>query len=140
MFELFIEFILSLYGWHNLVIKPRFWVDLHSDLFWWGYEIYCSYKSICKIWVNIIYTSIRSDSLGKWSLLEFPKTFQWNTFSFNKQKPQYVYGILVGMSFLCSKSGHDQKDQDLYMTLDWLTLSDEFISIWSVYWPCYYLF
>ena len=112
MFKLFIEFISSLYCWHNLVIKPRFWFGLRSDPFWWGYEIYCSCKSICKIWVSIIYASI--------GLLEFPKTFSRNTFSLNEQKSHYIYGILVGMSFLFSKSGHDQKDQDLWRMADFV--------------------
>ena len=54
MFELFIEFFPSLYCWHNLVIKTKFWVGLHSNLFCWSYEIYCSYKSIYKVWVSFI--------------------------------------------------------------------------------------
>ena len=61
----------------------------------------------------------------------------------NEQKSHYVYGIFVGMSFLCSKPGHDQKDQDRtdfvwcarkYMVNKGLS----FIS--GPGWPCYYLF
>ena len=114
MFERFIEFIPSLYCWHNLVIKPRFYLDLHSDPFWWSYEIYCSCKSIYKIWVSIIYTSI-----GR---------IVWeNDLSYNVQKFSaecyfieriYVYGIWVRISFLCSKSGRDQTDQDLWRLIE----------------------
>ena len=53
-----LEFIPSLYCWHNLVVGPRFWVGLHSDPFCRGCEIYCFCKSIYKIWGSIIYTSI----------------------------------------------------------------------------------
>ena len=65
-----------------------------------------------------------SDSLGNRSLLEFPKTFQQNTFSLREQKSHYVYGIWIGMSFLCSKSDRDQIDQDLCQ----VTLSGDFVS------------
>ena len=41
----------------------------------------------------------------------------------NEQKSHYVYGILVEMSFLCSKSGYDKKDQDLWRLTDF---------VWSV--------
>ena len=66
-------------------------------------------------------TPLWTMSLGKRSLSEFPKTFQQNIFSFNEQK-SHVHGILVGMSFSCSKSGNDQKDQDLWCLIDWLCL------------------
>ena len=105
--KLFIELFPSLYCRHNLVFKPRFWVGFYSNHFWWGYEIYCSYKSIYKIWLSIFYTSIgqivRETISGRIS-----KTFRWNIFSMNEQKSHYVNTILVRMSFLCSKSGHDQ--------------------------------
>ena len=57
-----------------------------------------------------------SDSLGKRSLSEFAKTFRGNTFFIERTKNRYTYGIWVGMSFLCSKSGRDQIDQDLRFT------------------------
>ena len=53
MFKLFIVYPAFDYG-HNLIIQIR----LHSDPFYLGYEIYCSYKSMYKIRVSIIYTSI----------------------------------------------------------------------------------
>ena len=43
MFKLFVEFIPSLYCWHNLVIKLRFWVGLHTDLLFFFFKFF----SIC---------------------------------------------------------------------------------------------
>ena len=54
----------------------------------------------------------RSDCLENHSLLDFPKTFQQSTFSLKKRIPHYVYGIWVGISFLCSKLDRDKIDQD----------------------------
>ena len=53
------------------------------------------------------------DSLGKQFVLEVPNIFPQNTFSLREQKYNYVYGIWVGISFLCSKSDRGQIDQDL---------------------------
>ena len=60
----------------------------------------------------------RSDSLGKRCLLECSKTFWWNTFSLSKQKSHYVYGVWVEVSFLYRKSGHDQRDKDLWRLIN----------------------
>ena len=147
MFELFIEFMLSLYCLHNLVIKPRFWIGLHFDLFWWGYEIYCFYKPVHKIWVSIIHTSIGQivweNDLSK----NFSAELFGRIFSMNEQKSHYVYGILAGMSFLCSKSGHDQRETKIYDA--WLTDFVWWVCKYMVNkgrslisdpgWPCYYL-
>ena len=97
--------------------------------------MYCPYKSTYKIRVSTIYT--RSDSLGKWLIIEFSNIFQQNTFSLSKQKYHYVYGIWVGMSFFYSKSGCGQIDQDLWCLTDWLTdWLTGWLTDWLTDWLC----
>ena len=117
MFELCIEFIPSLYCYHNLVIKPRFWIDLYSDLFCWSYVIYCSYKSIYEIWISIIYTSLGQIVWKNDLTYSFQKLF-WGISWANK------YLMFMGFGQVCDSSVVNQ--------VVIRELPVEFISIWSI--------
>ena len=54
-----------------------------------------------------------SDTLGKQFAIEFSNIFWRKTFSLGEQKFHSAYGIWLGMSFLISKSGRGQTDEDL---------------------------
>lgn len=66
------NFFLFLHCWCNIIVKPRFWVEIHRNHFYQGYKINCLYKSIYKISLRIIYTSIGQVVWG-----DFFK-FSWN--------------------------------------------------------------
>ena len=143
MFKLFIS---SLYCWHNFVIKPRFWVSLHSGPFYWGYEIFCSNKSMYKIRLSIIYTNTGQILWENNFAIEFSNIFWWKTFSLGEQKFHSAYGI-VGMSFLISKSGRGQTGEDLWRLIDWFCywvwkciINNCSSLISDLGWPYYYLF
>ena len=54
-----------------------------------------------------------SDTFAKQFAIEFSNIFWPKTFSLGEQKFHSAYGISVGMSFLISKSGRGQTEEDL---------------------------
>ena len=100
-----------------MVIKPRFWIDLYSDLFRWSYVIYCSYKSIYEIWISIIYTSLGQIVWKNDLTYSFQKLF-WGISWANK------YLMFMGFGQVCVSSVVNQ--------VVIRELPVEFISIWSI--------
>ena len=89
----------------------------------------------------------RSDSLRKKSLLDFQNIFRRSNFSLYEQKsnspksPKTMQKLHLSTKFPHQeirwnydifRSARSWSDRPGFMTPDWLTLSDEFVSIWSI--------
>ena len=113
MFKLFIVYPAFDYG-HNLIIKPKFWIGLHSDPFYLGYEIYCSYKSMYKIRVSIIYTSKGQEVWENDLSIYFSAEYLFT----ERTKTSLCLWDSVREVFLLQQSGRGQMYQDLWCLID----------------------